>query len=134
MMNDMNSRSTGASSLPVDSVSVAEAGQGECGKLPTLQRNALRKIFDRQAFSPEEVAELGYRRLQLAEGIGSKGLGAIIAWLQTYGLVLKPPEVSEPARTRSPKKMSRNIEQAVRLLRLHGYEVLPKHRLGEGNN
>ena len=38
------------------------------GSLPTLQRNALRKIFDRPEFSPAEVAELGYRRLQQADG------------------------------------------------------------------
>lgn len=46
-----------------------DAGGAGC-PLPTLQRNALRKIFDRHEFSPEEVALFGYRRLQQAEGIG----------------------------------------------------------------
>lgn len=134
MMNDMNTRLSGTSSLPPEPAAVAALPASECGKLPTLQRNALRKIFDRQEFSPEEVAGLGYRRLQLAEGIGRKGLGAIIAWLQNYGLTLKAVEINEPVPNRRPKKLTRNIEQAVRLLRLHGYEVLPKQRLGDGNN
>lgn len=47
--------------------------------LPTLQQNALRKIFDRPEFSPAEVAALGYRRLQQAEGIGQNCL------LQAHG-------------------------------------------------
>lgn len=95
-------------------------------RLPTLQRNALRKIFDRHEFSPEEVALLGYRRLQQAEGIGSKGLQAIAAWLAVYGFELKAPEPPDAARPPVPKRQRRSIEQAVRLLRNHGYEVLPK--------
>jgi len=92
--------------------------------LPTLQRNALRKIFDRHDFSPEEVAALGYRRLQQAEGIGNKGLVAIYAWLKLHGFELKPPDVSNLPKQELPKRMRRNIESAVRLLRNHGYVVL----------
>src|SRR5574343_1003742 len=83
--------------------------------LPTLQRNALRKIFDRHDFTPEEVAMLGYRRLQQAEGIGNKGLAAITEWLQRYGFDLKPPEVATNPQQSLPKRMRRNIESAVRL-------------------
>lgn len=106
------------SQVPAPS-SVAAANQ-----LPTLQRNALRKIFDRHEFLPEEVAQLGYRRLQQAEGIGNKGLVAITAWLQLHGFELKPPEVPVPSRESVPKKTRRSIEQAVRLLRTHGYDVV----------
>lgn len=45
----------------------------ETVKLPTWQRNALRKLFDRPKFSPQEVYELGFRCLQRAEGIGERG-------------------------------------------------------------
>lgn len=93
--------------------------------LPTLQRNALRKIFDRHDFLPEEVALLGYKRLQQAEGIGSKGLAAITAWLDHYGFELKPPALPLQAGP-MPRRTRQNIEQALRLLRTHGYEVVPQ--------
>lgn len=90
-------------------------------RLPTLQRNALRKLFNRPEFSPAEVAELGYRRLQQAEGIGNKGLSAISAWLRDYGFELSPPEGQAAARPQS--RTQRNIELAVRLLQNHGFVV-----------
>lgn len=102
----------------------APSSAAAANQLPTLQRNALRKIFDRHEFSPEEVAQLGYRRLQQAEGIGNKGLTAITAWLQLYGFELKPPEQPAPSKGPVPKKTRRSIEQAVRLLRTHGYDVV----------
>jgi hypothetical protein len=92
-------------------------------KLPTLQRNALCKIFDRPQFKPEDVAALGYRRLQQAEGIGQKGLVEITAWLKSYGFELKPSEADMAGRQQAPKKTRKNIEMAVRLLRTHGYLV-----------
>ena len=91
-------------------------------RLPTLQRNALRRIFDRPEFTPAEVAALGYRRLQQAEGIGHKGLLVITAWLHGCGCELNPPEL--PAGGQAlPKRNRRSIEQAVRLLRTHGYLI-----------
>lgn len=102
------------------SVSIASAAVKQ---LPTLQRNALRKIFDRHEFTPDEVAMLGYRRLQQAEGIGNKGLAAITAWLKLYGFELKPPELASFSKPALPKRMRRNIDSAVRLLRTHGYVV-----------
>ncbi|WP_153146395.1 hypothetical protein [Dechloromonas sp. H13] len=95
---------------------------GALRRLPTLQRNALRKIFDRPEFTPAEVAALGYRRLQQAEGIGQKGLQVIAAWLQGCGCELKPPEAAAGVSVRQ-KGSRRNIEQAVRLLRTHGYLI-----------
>jgi len=92
-------------------------------RLPTLQRNALRKIFDRVEFSPEEVAALGYRRLQQAEGIGQKGLTTITAWLKDYGYELEPVPVPQPKERTGTRKVRRNIEYAMRLLRTHGYVV-----------
>lgn len=92
-------------------------------KLPTLQRNALCKIFDRPEFKPEEVAALGYRRLQQAEGIGQKGLAEITAWLNSHGYELKATEPPPGTGPSAPKKGRKNIELAVRLLRTHGYIV-----------
>lgn len=100
------------------------AAAAAMNELPTLQRNALRKIFDRPQFTPEEVAALGYRRLQQAEGIGAKGLSAITSWLAAHGLQLPPPPTGGPSVV--PKKTRRTIEMAVRLLRTHGYEVQAK--------
>lgn len=92
-------------------------------QLPTLQRNALRKIFDRHTFTAEEVAALGYRRLEQAEGIGNKGLAAITSWLKSHGFELRPPVAGASPRQPVPKRMRRDIESAVRLLRTHGYVV-----------
>ncbi|MQY50805.1 hypothetical protein [Rhodocyclus gracilis] len=90
--------------------------------MPTLQRNALRKIFGRSEFSPEEVVALGYRRLQQAEGIGTKGLSTILEWLHAHGhdLVVAPP--SRPRR--SGVRTGQDVDQAIRLLRQNGYDVL----------
>ena len=98
------------------------AAAGAMNRLPTLQRNALRKVFDRPEFTPAEVAALGYRRLQQAEGIGQKGLQSIGAWLQSCGYELKPPE-AVAGEQKLPGKTRRTIEQAVRLLRTHGYSI-----------
>lgn len=100
-------------------------GASPMNKLPTLQRNALCKIFDRPQFTPEDVAGLGYRRLQQAEGIGQKGLTEITAWLGTYGFELKPIQAPAPVRQSVPGKTRKNIEHAVHLLRTHGYVVQP---------
>lgn len=95
-------------------------------KLPTLQRNALRKLFDRPEFTPEEVARLGHRRLLKAEGIGQKGVVAITQWLAQHGLELQadPPDPRPPQRpaTRSARL---DLETALRLVRNHGYEIRP---------
>lgn len=91
-------------------------------KLPTLQRNALRKIFDRVEFSPEEVVELGCRRLRQAEGIGEKGMKTIVEWLAGYGYQL-PPETLSPDHARRAGRRGVGLERAMRLLRIHGYEV-----------
>lgn len=98
------------------------AAESAMKRLPTLQRNALRKVFDRPEFTPAEVAALGYRRLQQAEGIGQKGLQAIAAWLQGCGYELKQPE-TPAGESRVPRKTRRTIEEAVRLLRTHGYSI-----------
>lgn len=111
-----------------DRLPASQAQRGQAGaeslalnRLPTLQRNALRKLFNRAEFSPAEVAELGYRRLQQAEGIGNKGLSAISTWLRDYGFELSPPEGQAAARPQS--RTQRNIELAVRLLQNHGFVV-----------
>lgn len=104
---------------------------GACLRLPTLQRNALCKLFDRPSFTPEEVAALGYRRLQQAEGVGQKGLDTILAWLLDYGFELQSPP-PRPVAPREPGAASRrNLEGAMRLLRINGYGV---HRLDGGTD
>jgi len=113
---------TSASEASGDGQSISTVALA-ANQLPTLQRNALRKIFDRHEFTPEEVAMLGYRRLQQAEGIGNKGLAAITDWLGLHGFELKPPEFSGHPKPPLPKRMRRNIESAMRLLRTHGYVV-----------
>lgn len=105
------------------SPSAGAAGTRPMDTLPTLQRNALCKIFDRREFLPEEVAGLGYRRLQQAEGIGRKGLAEIGGWLRAYGFALIPPDPGSQLRPPPSKKTRMNIESAVRLLRTHGYLV-----------
>lgn len=92
--------------------------------LPTLQRNALRKIFERANFTPEEVARLGHKRLHQAEGIGQKGLEVIVAWLANYGYELKASESAANGKSNEiPKRMKRSLESAVRILRINGYIV-----------
>jgi hypothetical protein len=123
MADDMSDCPPGSASTISGDGQSLPAGASLANQLPTLQRNALRKIFDRHEFTPEEVALLGYRRLQQAEGIGNKGLVAITDWLGLHGFELKPPEVAGTLRQPLPKRMRRNIESAVRLLRTHGYVV-----------
>lgn len=91
--------------------------------LPTLQRNALRKIFDRPHFTPEEVADLGPRRLQQAEGIGSKGMEIIRAWLLDFGYDLVPPGCTGDAETAKRDKSKNRLESAMRILKTNGYVV-----------
>ena len=108
----------------------AVAAVAAMNELPTLQRNALRKIFDRPQFTPDEVAALGYRRLQQAEGIGSKGLASITDWLRVHGHELTAPPQPTGELQAPPRKSRRTIEMAVRLLRTHGYEVQPSGTTG----
>lgn len=111
--------------LPIDNQVTDEFPDGPTQPLlllPTLQRNALRKIFERPNFTPEEVARLGYRRLQQAEGLGRKGLENIVAWLGSYGYELTLPVNAAPASdslSLKPKK----LESALRVLRTNGYVV-----------
>ena len=100
-----------------------EAHREQEVRLPTLQRNALSKQFDRPEFTPQEVFALGYRRLQRAEGIGHKGLKAIIEWLAHYGYELRPPAEPADPPLALPDDVRRSINGAVRLLRHHGYRV-----------
>lgn len=96
--------------------------------LPTLQSNALRKIFERPTFTPAEVARLGYRRLHQADGIGQKGLNIIIAWLRQYGYELRLTDtVVGASGTKPAKKMRKNLESALRILRTNGYVVYRRH-------
>jgi len=90
--------------------------------LPTTQRNALCRHFERADFTPEEVAALGRRRLARLEGIGNKGLSVIEAWLAGHGVVLAEPAESHGALGRG---MENRLERAARLLRAHGYRVEP---------
>jgi GNAT superfamily N-acetyltransferase len=113
---------TGAGSSPGEAAAGAASTQGQ---LPTLQRNALRKVFDRSDFTASEVALLGHRRLERAEGIGGKGLATIIEWLRSEGYELaedtRGPQSQDPAAS---AKAARKLEKAMRVLQSHGYTVL----------
>lgn len=123
MPDDMNGDMPESACCPDERLRASRFAAEAINLLPTLQRNALRKIFDRHDFLPEEVALLGYKRLQQADGIGNKGLAAITEWLGHYGFELKPPPVPlQPGPL--PRRTRQNIEQALRLLRTHGYEVV----------
>lgn len=125
MTPDMNDDAPDVPCPGVDAQRATRFAAEAMNLLPTLQRNALRKIFDRPDFLPEEVAQLGYKRLQQAEGIGSKGLEAITAWLKNYGFELTVPPVN-PQGSQVPRRVRQSIEQALQLLRTHGYEVIPQ--------
>ena len=90
--------------------------------LPTPQRNALSRHFERADFTPEEVAAVGRRRLLKIDGIGEKGLCAIEAWLARYG-----QSFMAEAHGTAPlgRAMESRLERAARLLRAHGYRVEP---------
>lgn len=103
---------------------VALAGtEAVAARLGTLQRNALRKLLNRPEFTPAEVYELGYRRIQRADGIGQKGIQCIQAWLRSHGFDLQPPAAQPEPPLRLSAELRRNIHSALRLLREHGYRV-----------
>lgn len=93
-------------------------------QLPTLQRNALRRIFDRHDFAPDEVARLGHHRLERADGIGRKGLATILEWLRGQGYELATESRSTHSRELLASLKDRNrLEKAMRILKTHGYTV-----------
>ena len=103
-------------------------------QLPTMPRNALRKVFGRPDFTPGEVALLGQRRLERAEGIGRKSLAAIVDWLRCQGYELAGD--SRGARSRDPAGSPREVkrlETAMRVLQTHGYTILKSEPLEEGD-
>ena len=106
---------------PSPEVRSPSIGSSTVAALPTLQRNALRKLLDRPDFTPAEVAELGFRRLQLARGLGCKGLDNVLAWLRYHGHELEPL----PTRSGDVERRNRRIQQAIHLLRSQGFIVLP---------
>lgn len=94
-------------------------------QLPTTPRNALRRVFDRPDFTPGEVAVLGRRRLERADGIGQKGMATIIDWLRCQGYELADDTRSARSRdlASSPKEVSK-LQKAMRVLQTHGYTIL----------
>ncbi len=99
-----------------------QAAVAETSGLPTPQRNALCRHFERADFTPEEVAAVGRRRLLKIDGIGEKGLCAIEAWLARYGLNFMAEAHGNAALGHA---LESRLERAVRLLRAHGYRVEP---------
>jgi len=86
--------------------------------LPTRQMNALRVLLNKHDFEPKEVAHIDIRILMRASGIGHKGLAIIRHWLAQYDCQLEPPQTRKKSA-----EPSRKIEQAIHLLRRHGYRV-----------
>ncbi len=89
-------------------------------RLPSLQRNALCKFFERPDFTPADVVALGHGRLLKINGIGPKGIQVIVLWLRHHGLCL---DVADGARA---MRQVQRVERAIRLLERHGYEVKKK--------
>lgn len=104
-------------------------------QLPTMQRNALRKIFNRPDFTPDEVARLGHQRLKRAEGIGCKGLANIIDWLRSLGYELaRDVRTLQPRDPATSSKETNKLQKALRVLKSHGYTVLPNDQPEDGGN
>lgn len=105
---------------PTDSP-VACTPRVEAVPLPTRQRNALRMLLNKPDILPQEIAALDRRMLERAPGVGRKSLELIEAWLQSHGYAL----VNENggAAYRRQARRQRRLEQAIDLLRQHGYEV-----------
>ena len=95
----------------------------EVGKLGTLQRNALCRLFGRKDFTPREVANLDYAFVEQLPKIGKKGIEAIRSWLNAYGLDLNNPPM--PQEKCLNKRLRLRLEHAQRLLVRHGYRVEP---------
>ncbi|WP_300456337.1 hypothetical protein [Accumulibacter sp.] len=104
-------------------------------QLPTMQKNALRKVFKRPDFTPGEVAQLGHRRLERAEGIGSKGLAKIVDWLRCQGYELADDTRSARSRdlAASAKEVTK-LKKAMRVLQTHGYTVLREQPSADDKN
>jgi predicted DNA-binding helix-hairpin-helix protein len=90
--------------------------------LPTLQRNALAKFFNRPDFSPADVLTLGYPRLQKLNGIGPKGIDIIVSWVRSHGFELK---IEDDEKL---KRQAQRVERAIRFLEKSGYEVRRRKR------
>lgn len=88
--------------------------------LPTKQRNALSKLFERPDFTPEEVHALGHARLLKVSGLGPRGLDIIAGWLAAHGLLLTSQQ--EASRL---GRQARRVDQAIRFLQRCGYEIRP---------
>lgn len=132
----MVEQSTAAGSAVNTGVPAADSGDScQCvpvaQQLPTLQRNALRRIFDRHDFTAEEVARLGQHRIERAEGIGRKGLATIIEWLRCQGLELASRQPLSRDAGAVPGDVKR-IEKAMRILKTHGYVVQGPEPLDDG--
>lgn len=91
--------------------------------LSTLQRNALAQFLQRRDFSPRDIAGFDYDQIANLPKIGRKGIVAIRAWLNHYGLDLRNPPQNE--NDRASRRQQAKLEQAINLLKKHGYRILP---------
>lgn len=89
--------------------------------LPTRQRNALRLLLEKPSFSPQEIAALDRRVIERAPGIGRKSIELIDTWLKSHGYALQG--TSNPVAGRRQERKRRKLQQAIDLLRVHGYEI-----------
>ncbi|HEX5394287.1 MAG TPA: hypothetical protein VFW68_13455 [Rhodocyclaceae bacterium] len=94
-----------------------------CIELSTMQLNALRQLFERRDFSPEDVAQLDYRRVERLPKVGKKGIEAIRSWLCQYGYDLH--NVPEQGGDLADQRLRARLDHAERLLKKHGYRVEP---------
>jgi hypothetical protein len=92
--------------------------------LPTRERNALRGLFDKPEFSVDEVLAVDYRVIRRLPGVGPKGIEHIRQWIESHGR--RPVHWPQNKTAHGlPAATLQRLESAARLLRRHGYEVIP---------
>lgn len=93
------------------------------GKLKSVENRAgLRVLLSKHDFKPEEVAQIDVRILMRAPGIGRKGFDIIKLWLHEHGRDLHLIDHITTGVVRQ-EKANRKLEQAISLLKRHGYRV-----------
>jgi hypothetical protein len=101
----------------------ASAAPPVAAVLPMRQRNALRVLLNKSSISPQEIAALDVRVIERAPGIGRKGIELIDNWLRGHGYRLSGLPCQQLNRLHIQQRKQRKIEEAIKLLRLCGYEV-----------
>ncbi|WP_047391716.1 hypothetical protein [Chitinibacter sp. ZOR0017] len=88
--------------------------------LTRRQVNALLSFTQQDVLLPHQIAKLSYRKLLAVPGLGDKGIALVRAWLQRHQLPVNHIPLEKPRL----RRVSRQLDQAYRLLHEHGYQIL----------